>query len=339
METSRFFGGPAGAIPEYNQTHDAEVYRLMFSYGVFDNVENKLAVTETDPLSLGVKVDTGWAFVHGFWYHNDSALTKSLGAADPVNPRIDRIILRLDTVTNFKISCEVLEGTPAAEPTAPSLTQSGGIYEISLAQVLVGAGVTSVSNANITDERDFVATKPLAGVVKTTGDQTIAGKKTFTDTLETDAIAEKTAAHGVTIDGINLKDDLDTSGIVAKTGAQTIAGVKSFNSGAIIHTPQTYTPAASGTATLDLSKGNRHRIQMPAGNITIAISNATIHQIFEVAITQDGTGSRTVTWFNGISWADGSAPTLTTTASKRDVFIFIVTGANTYDGFIAGQNI
>jgi len=104
-------------------------------------------------------------------------------------------------------------------------------------------------------------------------------------------------------------------------------------------TAQTYTPSAAGTATLDLSLGDQHYITMPAGNITIALSNDTNNQIFLVSILQDGTGSRTVTWFTTIRWAGGSPPTLTTTASKRDVFGFIRTGSGTYDGFVIGQNI
>lgn len=104
-------------------------------------------------------------------------------------------------------------------------------------------------------------------------------------------------------------------------------------------TAQTYTPAGAGTATLDCSLANQHFITMPAGNITIALSNVTNNQPFIVSITQDGTGSRTVTWFTTIRWPGGSAPTLTTTGSKRDTFGFIRTGSNTYDGFIVGQNL
>jgi hypothetical protein len=104
-------------------------------------------------------------------------------------------------------------------------------------------------------------------------------------------------------------------------------------------TAQTYAPSAAGTATLDLSLSNQHDITMPAGNITIALSNPTNNQMFAVTITQDATGSRTVTWFTTIRWAGGSAPTLTTTASKRDAFLFKRTGANTYDGFVTGFNI
>ncbi|GAI86479.1 unnamed protein product, partial [marine sediment metagenome] len=138
-EYSRFFGGPVEAIPEYVQPQFAEVLAKLFSNGVFKNVGNELEVTEHDPVALAVDVNTGEGWIEGFWYQNTASLVKSLAAADPVNPRIDRIILRLDTVTNFKISCEVLEGTPAAEPTPPELTQTAAIYEISLAQIYIAA--------------------------------------------------------------------------------------------------------------------------------------------------------------------------------------------------------
>ncbi len=305
MEASRFFGGPEGAIPEYNQTHDAEVYRLMFSYGVFSDIENELVVTETDPVSLNVKVDTGWAFVHGFWYHNDSALTKSLGAADPEHSRIDRIVLRLDSTTNFKISCEVKEGTPAASPSPPSLTQTDAIYEISLTQVLVEAGVTSISNAKITDERDFVESKGLASVVKLTGDQTVAGVKTFSDTPKMDAIAEKTANAGVTFK----------------------------------KTVQTINTATDGTTvTFDLSKGNIQQVTL-GGDRTLALSNVSVGQCFIINLIQDGTGSRLVTFWNTIKWVDGTTPTLTTTQNKQDSFGFVCISTGNYLGYIVGQNL
>ena len=98
-------------------------------------------------------------------------------------------------------------------------------------------------------------------------------------------------------------------------------------------------PDAASTATLDVAAYREHRITMPAGNITIAISNEVNGGRFIIDITQDGGGSRTVTWFATIRWAGGLAPTLTTTASKRDVFGFICRGADTYDGFVIGMNI
>ena len=102
---------------------------------------------------------------------------------------------------------------------------------------------------------------------------------------------------------------------------------------------RSYTPAAAGTATLDLAGSNVHVIQMPAGNITIALSGVSEGQVFIVEIIQDGGGSRLATWFTTIKWAGGSAPTLTTTASKKDTFRFRCTSAGQYDGYIMGQNI
>jgi hypothetical protein len=92
------------------------------------------------------------------------------------------------------------------------------------------------------------------------------------------------------------------------------------------------------TVTFDANEANMHTVTL-GGNRTFAISNETAGQRFMIRILQDGTGSRTVTWFSTIKWAGGSAPTLTTTASKADVFGFLVTGTDTYDGFVIGQNI
>ncbi|MDD5435085.1 MAG: hypothetical protein PH343_06625, partial [Nitrospira sp.] len=72
---------------------------------------------------------------------------------------------------------------------------------------------------------------------------------------------------------IKFRDTVQTEPItlsdlmgVTLTGDQTIGGKKTLDEGIIINVPQTYTPDAAGTVTLDLSKGNRHNIQMPAGN-------------------------------------------------------------------------
>ena len=100
-----------------------------------------------------------------------------------------------------------------------------------------------------------------------------------------------------------------------------------------------YTPSASGTATLTLATDNVHLITMPAGNITIALDSASAGQFFFVRVLQDSGGSRTVTWFSTITWAGASAPTLTTTASRADLFAFFAKTATTFDGFICGQNI
>ena len=104
-------------------------------------------------------------------------------------------------------------------------------------------------------------------------------------------------------------------------------------------TVKTHTPAPGGTVTLNLIEATTHNITMPAGNITIAVSNEQVGNIFSIRILQDGTGGRTVTWFSTIKWSDGSAPTLTTTGAKADLVAFVVSGTDAYDGFLSGSNI
>lgn len=103
-------------------------------------------------------------------------------------------------------------------------------------------------------------------------------------------------------------------------------------------TPRIITDTDGATVTFDLSLRGIHTVTL-GGNRTLAISNATVGQTFILRLLQDATGSRTVTWFSTIRWADGVTPTLTTTASKADTFGFIVTGSGTYDGYVIGQNI
>jgi hypothetical protein len=244
----------------------------------------------------------------------------------------DEIIYHTGSASGSFTGC-----TRGADNTTAAVHLSGATVSLTFPAIMWTRAIAEVRAAltKVGTDSD-VNTASVDYLVKNTNPNNV----TFSHAsgIKLDVITEKTATTGVTIDGVLIKDSLDTSGIVAKTGAQTIAGAKTFSDG-VIGTPETYTPAAAGTATLDLALGNEHRITMPAGNITIAISNATNGQKFIISILQDGTGSRTVTWFTTIRWAGGSAPTLTTTASKRDIFGFIVTGTGTYDGCVVMENV
>lgn len=65
------------------------------------------------------------------------------------------------------------------------------------------------------------------------------------------------------------------------------------------------------------------------GNRTFnAPSNHAAGLVCILTIVQDGTGSRTATFNSAFKFTRGSAPTLTTTASARDVLVFISDGTN-----------
>ncbi len=72
------------------------------------------------------------------------------------------------------------------------------------------------------------------------------------------------------------------------------------------------------------------------GNATITMPTATAGRSFILLLKQDATGSRTVTW-STVKWPAGTAPTITATASKQDIFSFVADGTNWY-GAVGGQN-
>jgi len=63
-------------------------------------------------------------------------------------------------------------------------------------------------------------------------------------------------------------------------------------------------------------------------NVTFdAPSNPTTGQYISIVCIQDGTGSRTIAWNAVFEFADDTAPTATTTASKGDMFTFRYNGS------------
>lgn len=83
----------------------------------------------------------------------------------------------------------------------------------------------------------------------------------------------------------------------------------------------TYSPSASSTLTLDLSKGKKFQINLPNGNVTLALLNVPLNcKSIVLRFTQPSSGTGTVTWWSGISWGNGVTPTLTPIVNKSDEF-------------------
>jgi len=100
-----------------------------------------------------------------------------------------------------------------------------------------------------------------------------------------------------------------------------------------VETPYSATPTS--TITLALTNGTVQIITL-GGNVTITMPTATSGKSFIMYLKQDATGSRTVTW-STVKWAGGTAPTITSTASRQDILSFFADGTNWY-GVVVGQN-
>lgn len=154
METSGFFNSKL-IDGEYDRPYYAEDYRnnlgAIISNGVRRSGDDDLKVSV---LGMTYTVSAGRAWIKGGWYYNDGNITGQIPPANVSLPRIDRIVLRFDNTDNVRaIKLAYLEGTPAAVPTAPTLTRTDDIWEISIATVTVGAGVTEINPLSVTDDR------------------------------------------------------------------------------------------------------------------------------------------------------------------------------------------
>ena len=130
--------------------------------GVF-GADGNLSVTANGDMSVNVSDGVGWlanSSADGTVFWNDtkqetgSELNLPFSLADAVNPRIDRVVVTWDTVDYaVKPSIEVLQGTAASSPVAPTLTNNTLKRQISLARVYIAAASSKITGDNITDER------------------------------------------------------------------------------------------------------------------------------------------------------------------------------------------
>lgn len=78
----------------------------------------------------------------------------------------------------------------------------------------------------------------------------------------------------------------------------------------------------AATISVNFASSNNFSVTL-GGNRTLGNpSNVVAGQSGFIAITQDGTGSRTLAYSSNWSFASGSAPTLTTTAGAIDILAY-----------------
>jgi hypothetical protein len=192
-------------------------------------------------------------------------------------------------------------------------------------KVLVGSGAgTSAWNTTWNNGTMGTATF-IGGTVKTA----LLGTNQMTGGTVASALVGTCQHTGGTVTGAMLGTNTITGGTI------TTVLVQQRTIGSAV-----YTGTAGSTVTLEVGTATRHLVNMPnsAGSVTLALSGAVANSPFWVEILQGTAGLGTIGFFTTIRWPS-SAPVLTTTASKKDTFVFVPTSGSTFDGYIAGQNL
>ena len=104
---------------------------------------------------------------------------------------------------------------------------------------------------------------------------------------------------------------------------------------------ETYAALSGTSPAVNCHNGNSFSLVL-SGNSTFTFTNppasGTAYS-FSIEIIQDSGGSGyTVTWPSSVDWPAATAPTLTATASAKDIFVFTTRdGGTNWYGFTAGQ--
>jgi len=301
-----------------NGSHPAENDRLTTqalwaTTGIIKS--NSLLVHENTPPGLSVVVDSGWAAIVGttqadmgtYVTYNDASVVLSLNTANPTNPRIDLICATVNdayyTGALNNVVIQAIAGTPAGSPVAPALPANS----ITLATVAVGAGATSILNANISDTRVLVTTNipevgDISAVVAGTGLSGGGSSGSVTVSIDTGVTVDLTTAQTLT------NKTLTSPAINGATIATSTLTSPKVNLGVNAQTGTTYTTVLDDNGKL-VTQTNASPIAT-----TIPLNSSVAYPVgAQINIAQMGAGQVTISGAGGVTIASTGA---TATAPK-----------------------
>jgi hypothetical protein len=171
------------------------------------------------------------------------------------------------------------------------------------------------------------------GTVSLTGVQTLTNKTLTSPKINEAVEVTATATELNILDGVTATTaELNYSDIVTlgTTAASKVFTADANNltkvSGAVANVEDTLTDGA--TITWDVIDSPVAKVTL-GGNRTLSAPSGTTPiagQFISLTVIQDATGSRLLTWNSAYEFTGDTAPTLTTTASKADVFVFKYNG-------------
>lgn len=164
---------------------------------------------------------------------------------------------------------------------------------------------------------------------------------TFTKTSNTVTISASGGGSGSTnadtVDGYHVGT---SGGTIPVLSNSNVWGNTNLFTKAIIE-KKSNPSISSNVLTIDLSDSAIFVVNLTSNINTLTLSNPAptgYISTFVLEFIMDG-GARTISWPSSIKWSGGTSPTLTSTSTKRDAFVFYTyDGGSTYIASIIGQN-
>jgi len=208
----------------------------------------------------------------------------------------------------LKTAATTAKTTVAQGGTAPFICDAVNVIAGQDA-VGLGLGTAATLNFGTADANLIPVSSADARYVPISTSSTISSNKTFSKTV---TFTSTTTHSGTAV--FNAQ--------ISATSSATFSGA--------VGTPIVSLSAATSVA-LDLSSGNDFGITLANATTLLNPTNAKIGQTGTIAVKQDGTGSRTLSYGDAYNFASGTAPTLSTAAAATDILIYKVREVSSVD--------
>lgn len=150
---------------KYNSEQVSRMFDGLINDGVFSSIGSALIVQEGTGMQIAV--GTGKAWFNHTWTNNDAILPLEVQISELALNRIDVVVLEVDGSPEVRFNdIKIIKGTPGSIPTAPVMIQTEYKHQYPLAHVYVGAGVTSITQANITNKIGTEECPFVTGIVQ-----------------------------------------------------------------------------------------------------------------------------------------------------------------------------
>ena len=134
----------------YNADQMSEYFKGLITNGVYESVDEAMQVLATTGMT--VRVGRGRAIIDCKWINLDTVEDITLVSSHVTLNRYTAICVHLD-IANRLMEIVAINGANASDPVRPTPTDTATDKYLVLAYVYVGAGVTTITQANITDTR------------------------------------------------------------------------------------------------------------------------------------------------------------------------------------------
>lgn len=220
--TSGFFNS-LNRDRRYNAEQLAAIFDNILTDGIIASQGDHFAVTTANN-GMQIMIGTGRAWFDHTWSKNDSIMVLTVSDSDATRQRRDIVVLEVNHENSIrKNSIKIVQGSPTANGTLPTLVNTTTIKQYPLAYITVPARATTISASNIENRIGLGSTPFSTGILQSTPLDSLWAqwKSQFEDWFEgiklilsDDVIANLTAQLA---NKVNISDKATTSEATAGT--------------------------------------------------------------------------------------------------------------------------